>query len=272
MNIVHIGNIPVGNGAPLVLIGGPCVIESETHVIAMAGAIAAIARRVGIPYVFKASFDKANRTSVASFRGPGITDGLTALTHVKETHGVPILTDIHEPHQAAVVSQVADVLQVPAFLCRQTDLLVAAGNAGRPVNLKKGQFLAPADMQHAIAKVTGTGNDQVFVTERGTSFGYHNLVVDIRAFPQLRKLDVPVVFDVTHSLQLPGAGNGITDGQPEYIHPLAAAGVAAGVDGVFLEIHDNPAQAKSDGQNALALDHLEPLLERLLRIDVAARL
>ena len=272
VNIVHIGNIPLGNGAPLVLIGGPCVIESETHVTAMAGAIAEIAHRVGVPYVFKASFDKANRTSVTSFRGPGITDGLTALTRVKETLGVPILTDIHEPHQAAVVSQVADVLQVPAFLCRQTDLLVAAGNAGRPVNLKKGQFLAPADMRHAIAKVAGTGNDQVFVTERGTSFGYRNLVVDIRAFPQLRKLGVPVVFDVTHSLQLPGAGNGVTDGQPEYIHPLAAAGVAAGVDGVFLEIHDNPAQAKSDGQNALALDHLEPLLERLLRIDVATRL
>ena len=263
--------MPIGGGAPLVLIGGPCVIESETHALSLGGAIAEVARRLGVPFVFKASFDKANRTAGLSFRGPGLDAGLAALAAVKETHNVPVLTDVHEVHQVPAVAEVADVLQIPAFLSRQTDLIVSAANTGRAVNLKKGQFMAPGDMRHAIDKVTATGNDRVLVTERGVSFGYHNLVVDIRAFPQLRALGAPVVFDVTHSLQLPGGGDDVTTGQAEYIEPLAAAGVAAGVDAVFLEIHEEPAQAKSDAQNALRIDRLEPLLERLLRIDAAAR-
>ena len=268
---VHVGDLSIGDGAPLVLIGGPCVVESETHAVSLGGAIAAVARRLGMPYVFKASFDKANRTAGRSFRGPGLHAGLAALAAVKQTHGVPVLTDVHEVHQVETVAEVADVLQIPAFLSRQTDLIVAAANTGRVINLKKGQFMAPGDMRHAIDKVTATGNDRVLVTERGVSFGYRNLVVDIRAFPQLRALGTPVVFDVTHSVQLPGGGDGVTAGQAEYIEPLAAAGVAAGVDAVFLEIHEEPAQAKSDAQNALRLDLLEPLLERLLRIDAAAR-
>ena len=268
---VRVGDVPIGGGAPLVLIGGPCVIESETHALSLGGAIAEVARRLGVPFVFKASFDKANRTAGLSFRGPGVDAGLAALAAVKETHNVPVLTDVHEVHQVPAVAEVADVLQIPAFLSRQTDLIVSAANTGRAVNLKKGQFMAPGDMRHAIDKVTATGNDRVLVTERGVSFGYHNLVVDIRAFPQLRALGAPVVFDVTHSLQLPGGGDGVTTGQAEYIEPLAAAGVAAGVDAVFLEIHEEPARAKSDAQNALRIDRLEPLLERLLRIDAAAR-
>ena len=263
--------MPIGGGAPLVLIGGPCVIESETHALSLGGAIAEVARRLGVPFVFKASFDKANRTAGLSFRGPGLDAGLAALAAVKETYNLPVLTDVHEVHQVPAVAEVADVLQIPAFLSRQTDLIVSAANTGRAVNLKKGQFMAPGDMRHAIDKVTATGNDRVLVTERGVSFGYHNLVVDIRAFPQLRALGAPVVFDVTHSLQLPGGGDGVTTGQAEYIEPLAAAGVAAGVDAVFLEIHEEPARAKSDAQNALRIDRLEPLLERLLRIDAAAR-
>ena len=268
---VRIGDLPIGDGAPLVLIGGPCVIESDTHAVSLGGAIAAVARRLGMPYVFKASFDKANRTAGHSFRGPGLDAGLATLAAVKQAHGLPILTDVHEVHQVSAVAEVADILQIPAFLSRQTDLILAAAGTGRVVNLKKGQFMAPGDMRHAIDKVTTTGNDRVLVTERGVSFGYHNLVVDMRAFPQLRALGAPVVFDVTHSLQLPGGGDGVTAGQAEYIEPLAAAGVAAGVDAVFLEIHEEPAQARSDAQNALRLDRLEPLLERLLRIDAAAR-
>jgi 2-dehydro-3-deoxyphosphooctonate aldolase (KDO 8-P synthase) len=254
-----------------VLIGGPCVIESAAHAVSLGGAIAAVARRLGVPYVFKASFDKANRTSGRSFRGPGLEAGLATLAAVKQTHGVPILTDVHETHQMPAVAEVADIIQIPAFLSRQTDLLVAAAKTGRVVNLKKGQFLAPADMKHAIDKVTAAGNDRVLVTERGVSFGYHNLVVDMRTFPQLHALGVPVVFDVTHSLQLPGGGDGVTAGQAEFIEPLAAAGVAAGVDAVFLEIHEEPARAKSDAQNALPLDRLEPLLDRLLRVHAAVR-
>ena len=253
-------------GDALVLIAGPCVIESESHAIGLGRAIAEIARRAGIPYIFKASFDKANRTSGHSFRGPGLEAGLAALSKVHEDVGVPILTDIHEPWQAEPVSQVADVLQIPAFLSRQTDLILAAARTGKAVNVKKGQFLAPFDMKHAIRKVTESGNPRVFVTERGTSFGYNNLVVDMRAFPMMRSLGVPVVFDVTHSLQLPGGGDGVTAGLAEYIEPLASAGVAAGVDGVFLEVHEEPARARSDAQNALALRLLEPLLERLVRI------
>lgn len=268
---VQIGDICIGNGAPLVLIGGPCVIESEAHALSLAGAIAAIAERLDVPFIFKASFDKANRTSAQSFRGPGLDSGLTTLAEVKRTLGVPVLTDVHETRQIKAVAEVVDVLQIPAFLSRQTDLLRTAGCSGRVVNLKKGQFLAPGDMRHAIDKVTETGNSQVLVTERGVSFGYHNLVVDFRSFPQLKALGTPVVFDVTHSLQLPGGGDGVTTGEAKYIEPLAAAAVATGVDAVFLEIHEDPTRAKSDAQNALRLDRLQPLLEHLLRIAAAVR-
>jgi 2-dehydro-3-deoxyphosphooctonate aldolase (KDO 8-P synthase) len=268
---VQLGDITIGGGAPLVLIAGPCVIESEAHAHDLAARLVEIARRAGIPYVFKASYDKANRTSTRSYRGPGIDEGLRVLAGIKSALGVPILTDIHEPAQARAAADVADVLQIPAFLSRQTDLIIAAARTGRIVNIKKGQFLAPDDVRHAVAKVVEAGNPRVFVTERGTSFGYHNLVVDMRAFPMMRALGVPVVFDVTHSLQLPGAGDGVTAGQAEFIEPLASAGVAAGVDGVFLEVHDDPARAKSDAQNALALNRLEPLVQRLMAIDALVK-
>jgi 2-dehydro-3-deoxyphosphooctonate aldolase (KDO 8-P synthase) len=274
MRTVHqvtIGDIAIGGGRPLVLIAGPCVIESEQHATDLAGRLAAIARSAGIPFIFKASYDKANRTSGTSFRGPGLDEGLRVLAAIKATHHVPILTDVHEASQARAAADVVDVLQIPAFLSRQTDLLVAAAETGRVVNIKKGQFLAPDDIRHAVAKVVAAGNSRVIVTERGTSFGYHNLVVDMRAFPMMRAGGVPVVFDVTHSLQLPGAGNGVTAGQAEFIEPLASAGVAAGVDGVFLEVHEEPARAKSDAQNALRLDLLEPLLRRLIAIDAIAK-
>jgi 2-dehydro-3-deoxyphosphooctonate aldolase (KDO 8-P synthase) len=266
---VQIGGVAIGEG-PLLLVAGPCVIESEGHAVGIAHAIRDIAARCRVPYVFKASYDKANRTSLGSFRGPGLTEGLRILRRVREDVGVPVLTDIHEPAHAAPVAEVADVLQIPAFLCRQTDLLVAAARTGRVVNVKKGQFLAPSDMRHAAAKVTAAGNDRVILTERGTSFGYHNLVVDMRSLPMLRSLGHPVIYDVTHSLQLPGAGDGVTAGQAEFIEPLARAGVAAGVDGVFMEVHERPEQAKSDAQNALKLDLLEPLLTRLTRIHAIA--
>ena len=271
MQPIQFGGLTVGGGAPLLLVAGPCVIESESHAVETALAVRDIARRIGVPYVFKASYDKANRTSGGSFRGPGLQEGLRVLARVREAAGVPILTDIHEASQAAPVAEVADVLQIPAFLSRQTDILLAAAKTGRVVNIKKGQFLAPADMRHAIAKVAAAGNQRVIVTERGFSFGYNNLVVDMRAFPILRSLGYPVVYDVTHSLQLPGAGDGVTSGQAEFIEPLASAGVAAGVDGVFLEVHERPDRAKSDAQNALRLDLLEPLLGRLVRIHDIAR-
>ncbi len=268
---VAVGPVLVGGGHPLVLIAGPCVIESAAHALEVGTEVARVARRVGVPFVYKASFDKANRTSGRAYRGPGLEAGLRVLAEVKARLAVPVLTDIHEPWQAARAAEVADVLQIPAFLCRQTDLLVAAARTGRVVNIKKGQFLAPADMRHAVEKVTSAGNPNVLVTERGTTFGYHNLVVDIRAFPILRSLGTPVIFDVTHSLQLPGAGDGQTAGQAEFIEPLASAGVAAGVDGVFLEVHEAPERALSDAQNALRLDRLEPLLRRLVAIDDAVR-
>ena len=268
---VAIGDVVLGGGGLLLLIAGPCVIESAAHAIDTAIAVRDIARRVGLPFVFKASFDKANRTSGGSFRGPGLDEGLRVLGEVKARAGVPVLTDIHEPPQAARAAEVADALQIPAFLCRQTDLITAAAATGRAVNIKKGQFLAPDDVRHAVDKARATGNDRVFVTERGTSFGYHNLVVDMRAFPIMRAFGAPVVFDVTHSLQLPGGRDGVTAGQAEFIEPLASAGVAAGVDGLFLEVHEEPARAKSDAQNALRLDLLEPLLLRLARLDQVAR-
>jgi len=268
---IKLDGLAIGGGSPFVLIAGPCVIESERHAMDLAMRLADLTQSLGIPFIFKASYDKANRTSGHSFRGPGLAEGLRALAAIKARVHVPILTDIHEPSQARAAADVADVLQIPAFLSRQTDLLVAAAQTGRVVNIKKGQFLAPDDVKHAVAKVVDAGNSRVMVTERGTSFGYHNLVVDMRAFPMMRELGFPVVFDVTHSLQLPGAGDGVTTGLAEYIEPLASAGVAAGVDGVFIEVHDEPARAKSDAQNALALDRLEPLLRRLTAIDAIAK-
>jgi 2-dehydro-3-deoxyphosphooctonate aldolase (KDO 8-P synthase) len=268
---IEFAGLVVGGGAPLLLIAGPCVIESERHAIDTALAIKAIAGRAGVQFVFKASYDKANRTSGASFRGPGVTEGLRVLARVREAADVPLLTDVHEISQVDPAAAVVDVLQIPAFLSRQTDLIEAVARTGRVVNVKKGQFLAPSDMRHAIAKVTATGNSRVIVTERGFSFGYNNLVVDMRAFPILRSLGYPVVYDVTHSLQLPGGGDGVTAGQAEFIEPMASAGVAAGIDGIFMEVHEEPSRAKSDAQNALRLDRLEALLGKLARIHDLAR-
>jgi 2-dehydro-3-deoxyphosphooctonate aldolase (KDO 8-P synthase) len=264
---VKAGTVAIGTGQPLAFILGPCVIESDAHALTMADAIKEVAARVGAPCIFKASYDKANRTSLKSFRGPGLSSGLETLAKVKQRTALPVLTDIHEPAHAAPAASVVDVLQIPAFLCRQTDLLVAAARTGRPINVKKGQFLAPNDMHHVIAKLTASGATGVLVTERGSSFGYNNLVVDMRSLPMLRALGHPVVFDVTHSLQLPGAGDGVTAGLAEYIEPLARAGVAAGVDAVFMEVHDHPATAKSDAANALPLSRLESLLRHLVELD-----
>jgi 2-dehydro-3-deoxyphosphooctonate aldolase (KDO 8-P synthase) len=267
---IQFGGLTMGGGNPLVLIAGPCVIESQSHAVDTALAIRDIAERAAVQYVFKVSYDKANRTSGKSFRGPGLQEGMRILAHVRAAAGVPILTDIHEPSHATRAAEVADILQIPAFLSRQTDLILAAARTGRVVNIKKGQFLAPADMRHAIDKVVSAGNTRVMVTERGFTFGYNNLVVDMRAFPILRSLGYPVVYDVTHSLQLPGAGDGVTAGLAEFIEPMASAGVAAGIDGVFLEVHERPEVAKSDAQNALRLDRLETLLRRLVRIHAIA--
>ena len=271
MKPVSIGSFAVGGGNPIALIAGPCVIESPGHAIDLALALKGIAANCDIPLVFKASFDKANRTSGTSFRGPGLESGLRTLADVKARTGLPILTDIHEAAQADRVAEVADVIQIPAFLSRQTDLLVAAARTHKAVNVKKGQFLAPRDMRHVVAKIAAEGNESILVTERGVSFGYNNLVVDVRAFPMLRELGYPVVFDVTHSLQLPGAGDGVTAGLAEYIEPLASAGVAAGVDAVFMEVHEEPSRAKSDAANALRLDKLEALLRKLKRLDAVVR-
>jgi 2-dehydro-3-deoxyphosphooctonate aldolase (KDO 8-P synthase) len=266
---VSIAALSIGGGHPFALVAGPCVIESAAHALDTASSLKEIAARCGVPLIFKASYDKANRTSRQSFRGPGLDAGLRTLADVKSRTGLPILTDIHEPSHARPAAEVVDVLQIPAFLCRQTDLLVAAARTGKAINVKKGQFLAPNDMRHVIDKITAEGNQAVLVTERGVSFGYNNLVVDVRAFPMLRALGYPVVFDVTHSLQLPGAGDGVTAGLAQYIEPLASAGVAAGVDALFMEVHEEPSRAKSDAGNALRLDRLEPLLRRLTRIERA---
>jgi 2-dehydro-3-deoxyphosphooctonate aldolase (KDO 8-P synthase) len=268
---VSIGSFAVGGGNPIALIAGPCVIESPGHAVDLAVALKGIAASCDTPLVFKASYDKANRTSGSSFRGPGLESGLRTLADVKARTGLPILTDIHEPSQAERVAEIADVIQIPAFLSRQTDLIVAAARTRKVVNVKKGQFLAPRDMRHVVAKIAAVGNDSILVTERGVSFGYNNLVVDMRSFPMLHELGYPVVFDVTHSLQLPGAGDGVTAGLAEYIEPLASAGVAAGVDAVFMEVHEDPARAKSDAANALRLDKLEALLRKLKRIDAVTR-
>lgn len=274
MREFEIGNVQVGAG-DLFLIAGPCVIESEAHALKIAESVSAITRELGVPYIFKASFDKANRTSIRSFRGPGLKEGARILRKIAETHRVPVLTDIHEPEQAEPVAEAVDVLQIPAFLCRQTDLLVAAAKTGRAINVKKGQFVAPWDMRHAIEKIRDSGNERIFLTERGTTFGYNNLVVDMRSLAIMRKL-APVVFDATHSVQLPSAGSSDTGsgqqsgGQPEFIPLLSRAAVAAGVDGVFMEVHDNPAQAKSDGANALPLGKLREILQSLLALHCAA--
>ena len=259
------------SGNTFFLIAGPCVIESDEHVLRMAQAIQAVTKKLGVPLIFKASFDKANRTSVESYRGPGLEQGLAALRRVKEATGLPVLTDVHEVSQVAPVAEISDVIQIPAFLSRQTDLLVAAGRSGKGVNIKKGQFVSPHEVRHAIEKVRSTGNEKIVVTERGSSFGYNNLVVDMRSLPIIRSLGVPVVLDVTHSVQLPGGQGNASGGQPEFIEPLARAGVGAGLDGIFMEVHDNPAAALSDGANALRLDLLEPLLTRLLALDRVVR-
>jgi len=268
-NSFEIGPVQVGGGR-LFLIAGPCVIESESHARFMADAIQRITSDLGVPFIFKASYDKANRTSVNSFRGPGLAEGTRILAAIAKDTGLPILTDVHEPAHCEVVAQAVDVLQIPAFLCRQTDLLVAAGRTGRAVNVKKGQFVAPADMAHAVEKIRTTGNERISLTERGSSFGYNNLVVDFRSLAIMRGL-APVVFDGTHSVQQPSAANGVSGGQPEFIPLLARAAVAAGVDGLFLEVHNDPANAKSDGANALDLKLLPLLLGHLLAIHAAAQ-
>ena len=261
-----IGSVLVGGNQPLFLIAGPCVIESPEHCRFIAKELKAIAERCNVPLIFKASFDKANRTSSSSFRGPGTEQGLAILGSIREDLRVPVLTDIHEVEQVKPVAAVVDCLQIPAFLCRQTDLLVAAGKSGCAVNVKKGQFLAPWDMENVVKKLETSGCQRTLLTERGTSFGYNNLVVDVRSFPVMRQWGWPVVYDVTHSLQLPGGQGTASGGQSQFIEYLARAGVAAGIDGLFLEVHENPAKALSDGPNALPLDRLEPLLQTLKRI------
>jgi 2-dehydro-3-deoxyphosphooctonate aldolase (KDO 8-P synthase) len=271
----QVGNVTIGGGA-VFLIAGPCVIESESHALKMAEAIASIARANRTPYIFKASSDKANRTSIHSFRGPGLEEGLRILRKIGETVKVPVLTDVHEAADVPRVAEAVDVLQIPAFLCRQTDLLTAGGKSGRAINIKKGQFVSPWDMRHAVEKVREAGGERVFLTERGAAFGYNNLVVDMRSLAIMRKF-APVVFDATHSVQLPSAaanGDGsvaVSGGQPEFIPLLARAAVATGVDGIFVEVHDNPMQAKSDGPNALDLKLLPDFLAQLIAVQASLR-
>lgn len=264
----QLGPHTLGAGHPLALIAGPCVIESAEHTLKLAERIAAIASKLGLPYVFKASYDKANRSSIDSFRGPGLEEGLRILAQVREKVGLPVLSDIHEPAQAAPAGEVLDCLQVPAFLCRQTDLLLACGRAGKCVNIKKGQFLSAEKMRLAVEKVRGTGNANVLVTERGTFFGYERLVNDVTGLAVLRRF-APVVFDATHSVQYPGASGDVTGGARQFIPLLTRAAVAAGIDALFLEVHDDPAHAKSDAATVWPLDELEPLLSACLRIRMA---
>jgi 2-dehydro-3-deoxyphosphooctonate aldolase (KDO 8-P synthase) len=265
-----VGQVELGGGE-LFLIAGPCVVESESHAMRMAEAISAITKKTAFPYIFKASYDKANRTSVSSYRGPGIDEALRVLGRIRTELGLPVLTDVHEVAQVRAAAEVADVLQIPAFLSRQTDLIVEVARSGRAVNIKKGQFLAPHDIRNAIEKATSQGNERVIVTERGASFGYNNLVVDFRAFPVMRSFGYPVVYDVTHSLQRPGGLGSATAGDSQFIEHMARAGVACGVDGVFMEVHDNPAAALSDGPNSLPLDRLEPLLLKLKSLHALVR-
>ena len=268
---VTIGNIPIGGDHPLVLIAGPCVIESKDAALSIAESVKSIADGVGIPYVFKASYDKANRTSITSYRGPGLEEGLKILRAIKEQVGVPVLSDVHSPQEAVAARDVLDVMQIPAFLCRQTDLLVAAAQQHKPVNVKKGQFLAPHDMAAAIKKITASDNYDILLTERGTSFGYNNLVVDMRSLVIMRDLGFPVIFDATHSVQLPGGLGTSSGGDRRFIQPLAMAAAAVGVDGVFLEVHDNPDQALCDGPNSYFLKELPSLLKKLMRLSIIGR-
>ncbi len=268
---IPLHSLRLGGGNPLFLIAGPCVIESESHARKMAESIAKIAANVGIPYIFKASYDKANRSSAKSFRGPGAKEGLRILGKIKSDLKLPVLTDIHEREQAAPAAEVVDILQIPAFLSRQTDLLEAAAKTNRIVNVKKAQFLSPWEMKNVVEKIAATGNNNIILTERGATFGYQNLVVDVRSFPVMKKFGYPVVFDATHSVQIPGGQGTASGGQPEFIEPLARAAVAAGVDGVFLETHDNPAKALSDGPNALPLAQLPQLLTRLKELSTLVR-
>ena len=261
-----LNRIQFGRTLPLALIAGPCVIESEEHVHSMVQAI----HKVAGAFVFKASFDKANRSSVHSYRGPGLREGLRILQSVRDL-GLPVLTDIHEPAQASIVAESVDILQIPAFLCRQTDLLVEAGRTGRAINIKKGQFVAPADICHAAEKVASTGNNRVILTERGSSFGYNNLVVDMRGLPLMAESGYPVIFDATHSVQLPGAAGQSSGGQPEFIEPLARAAVAVGISGLFVEVHNDPEHALSDGANALHLERLPAFLTRIRAIDAVVK-
>jgi 2-dehydro-3-deoxyphosphooctonate aldolase (KDO 8-P synthase) len=269
MNDFEIGTVRVGSGS-LFLIAGPCVIESETHARFMADAIQRITSDLHLPYIFKASYDKANRTSARGFRGPGLDEGVGILRRIAESTGLPVITDVHQPDDCERVAEAVDVLQIPAFLCRQTDLLIAAARTGRAVNIKKGQFVAPWDMSFAVEKVAAAGNPRVALTERGFCFGYNNLVVDMRSLAIMRKI-APVIFDGTHSVQTPSSAGGHSGGQPEFIPVLARAAVAAGIDGLFLEVHDDPLNARSDGANALNLKDLRSLLENLLAIHSAAR-
>ena len=267
MDIVNIKDyFEVGPGRPFLLIAGPCVLESEEMAMEVAGTLKEICGRLGMSYVFKTSFDKANRTSLDSYRGPGIDKGLEIMGRVRETIGVPIISDIHEVDQVEQAAAVLDILQIPAFLCRQTDLLVAAGQSGKPISLKKGQFLSPWDMKHAVSKIKWSGNRNLLLTERGAMLGYNNLVVDMRAFPVMRSMGCPVIYDATHSVQLPGGAGGSSGGQREFIPFLARAAVAAGIDGIFMEVHPDPENSLCDGPNSWPLDEIEPLLESLLAI------
>jgi 2-dehydro-3-deoxyphosphooctonate aldolase (KDO 8-P synthase) len=264
---IHIGNVKIGGNRPLVLIAGPCVIESESLTLHAAERLMTICNGIAMPLIFKASYDKANRTSATSFRGPGMREGLKILAKVKESLGVPILTDVHSIEEIGPVAEVADVLQIPAFLCRQTDLIDAAARSGRVINIKKGQFLAPWDMRNVVDKALSTGNSQIILTERGASFGYNNLVSDMRSLPIMRKTGYPVVFDATHSVQLPGGLGGASGGQREFVEYLSRAAVATGVDGIFLEVHEDPENALCDGPNSIKLADLPPLLKKLKAID-----
>jgi 2-dehydro-3-deoxyphosphooctonate aldolase (KDO 8-P synthase) len=268
---VTVGNIEIGGGCPLAVIAGPCVIESRESALRHAALLKQAADRVAVPYIFKASYDKANRSAFDSYRGPGLIKGLEILAEVKRTIGVPVLTDVHEIDQVAAVKEVADILQIPAFLCRQTDFVVAVARSGRVVNVKKGQFLAPWDISNVVDKIVSTGNRQVLLTERGVSFGYNNLVSDMRSLVIMRETGYPVVFDATHSLQLPGGLGKVSGGDRKYIVPLARAGVAAGIDALFMEVHEDPDRALSDGPNSLPLQEFEALLRSVKEIDKIAK-
>jgi 2-dehydro-3-deoxyphosphooctonate aldolase (KDO 8-P synthase) len=269
--LIKINNVAIGGDGPLAVIAGPCVIESKESALRHAAALKECADRVGVPYIFKSSYDKANRSSAKSFRGLGLDKGLTILAEIKQKIGVPVLTDVHETDQVAAVKEVADILQIPAFLCRQTDFVVAVAQSGKVVNVKKGQFLAPWDMRNVIDKIVATGNQQILVTERGASFGYNNLVSDMRSLVVMREMGYPVVFDATHSLQLPGGMGNASGGERKYIPALSRAGVAAGIDALFMEVHENPDQALSDGPNSLALENFEALIRKVKEIDALVK-